>query len=203
MTWAALLLFTLVFAAACATPGPSTLALVGRVLGQGMRGTPWLCLGLVIGDLVWLLVAAKGAAALAEHVQPLIAAIKFGGAAYLLRLAWKFWTAAPARIDGNATVKGEGLRLLLTGLSIALGNPKTMLFYLALLPNLVDVAGLALPDLLVLVTTVTLVYTSILAGYAVLAARARGLIGSSRSLRHVNRASGALMAGTAVVIATR
>jgi threonine/homoserine/homoserine lactone efflux protein len=66
MTSASFFVFAAAFAVACATPGPSITALVARVLGRGPAGAGMLCVGLVIGDLVWLSCAAFGIAALAQ-----------------------------------------------------------------------------------------------------------------------------------------
>ncbi len=206
MSPSALLVFATALAVACATPGPSTTALVARVLAPGPGGAPMFCAGLVIGDLVWLLCAALGVATLAEQFQPLFLAIKYAGAGYLLWLAWKFWTApvAPAPASGaTPTIAGEGRRVLLTGLSIALGNPKTMLFYVALLPGMVGLGGLSARDLLALALVVVAVVGAVLAAYALLAVRARRFIRSPRALRRVHRGSGVLMAGAAGVIVTR
>ena len=84
-----LLVFAAVFSIACASPGPAIVALVARVIGKGVRGTPYFCLGLLLGDLVWLTCAVFGLVALAEVFHPLFVVIKYLGAAYLLYLGWK------------------------------------------------------------------------------------------------------------------
>jgi len=103
----------------------------------------------------------------------------------------------------EAPVRGEGLRLLLVGLAMALGNPKTMLFYMALLPTIVDLREVDVADLLSLTATVTVIYSLVLAGYVFLAARARDFIRSPRARKAVNRVSGGVMAGAAAAIALR
>lgn len=202
MSPGAAFLFATALAAACATPGPSTAALVARVLARGLRGASMLCLGLLLGDLFWLLCATFGVAALAQQFHALFVAIKFLGAAYLLYLAWKFWTAPAERVEARPA-GGDDTRLLPTGLTIALGNPKTMLFYLALLPCIVTLDGLSLRDLLVLVGVVILVVGTILAAYVLLAARMRRFVRSPVALRRINRGSAVLMGGAAGVIAMR
>ncbi len=93
MTLAGLALFIGVYAAAVASPGPGVAAVVARGLGRGLAGMPAFIAGFVVGDLVWFLAAALGLAAIAEAYAPLLTAIKYAGAAYLLYLAWKLWTA--------------------------------------------------------------------------------------------------------------
>lgn len=202
MSEAATFLFATALAAACATPGPTTTALVARVLARGRRGVALMCMGLLLGEVFWLLCATFGVAALAQQFHPVFVAIKYLGVAYLLYLAWKFWIA-PVAPGATAPASSDDDRPLLTGLSIALGNPKTMLFYVALLPSIVTLDGLPLRNLLLLVAIVIVVVGAVLAAYVLLAMRMRLLIRSPAVLRRVNRGSGALMAGAAAAIATR
>jgi threonine/homoserine/homoserine lactone efflux protein len=201
MSPAAGLLFTTMLAAAVAAPGPSSAALVARVLACGLRGVGRLCIGLLLGDLFWLLCALWGVAALAQHFGALFAAIRYAGVAYLLVLAWKLWRATPVAAT-SAGVR-ESPRLLLTGLALALGNPKTMLFYLALLPGIVSLDALSLYDALILAALVTVVVVSVLAAYALLAERLRRHLHSPVALRRINRGSALLMAAAAAGIAAR
>ena len=140
--------FGAVLFVACASPGPTIAALVARVLGRGIAGAPAFCLGLLISDIVWLTGAVLGLAVLAETFHTLFVALKYLGAGYLLYLAWKLWTASAGPVTA-APVKGEGRRLFFAGIAVGSGNPKTMLFYLALLPTLLPlqaIGGLGLPD---------------------------------------------------------
>lgn len=198
----ALLAFAVVLGIACASPGPTIAALVARVLGRGAAGAPSFCAGLLFSDIAWLTGAVLGLAVLAETVQPVFVVIKYVGAAYLLYLAWKLWRA-PASTVTAAPVPGEGIKLFLAGVTVGSGNPKTMLFYLALLPSVLPLETVTATDYLLLVATQCLVYGAILIGYVVLAARARRAFASSRLMRYVNRLTGAVMAGAAVAVATR
>lgn len=198
----ALLAFAVVLGIACASPGPTIAALVARVLGRGVAGAPAFCAGLLFSDMLWLTGAVLGLAVLAETVQPVFVAIKYLGAAYLLYLAWKLWRA-PAGAVTAAPVPGEGLRLFLAGIAVGSGNPKTMLFYLALLPSVLPLERIGIADYLALLAVQVAIYGGILLGYVVLAARARRAFASSRAMRYVNRLTGAVMAGAAVAVATR
>lgn len=201
----ALLVFIPVFAVAAASPGPTIAAIVARVVGRGLRGIGFFIAGLVIGDLVWLTLAIFGLAALAATFHLAFAAVKWGGAAYLAWLAYKLWTAparAPESIDAD-TPRGDGPALLAGGLAVSLGNPKTMVFYLALLPNVVDLAHVTTPTYLEFAGVIALLLPLILGAYALMAVRARRMLRNARAMRLVNRGVGAMMAGAAAVIATR
>jgi threonine/homoserine/homoserine lactone efflux protein len=203
MDLASLLVFATTYLAVVALPGPGVTALVARVLARGADGTPAFIAGFVGGALVWFTVAATGLAALAAAFAPLFVTIRYAGAAYLLYLAWKLWTA-PARpmeaIDASPDGKG---RLFLAGLAINLGNPKAIIFFLALLPAVVPVDTLTPLGLVELGALVAAIVTAVFTAYAAAAARARRLLTSSRTIRMVNRGSSIAMAGAAAAVAAR
>lgn len=195
------LLFAAVLAAAVATPGPSTTALVARVLGQGAADGWRLCLGLLLGELFWLAGALLGAGVLLAQFAALFTAIRYLGALYLLYLAWGLWRSA-ARAAAVAADSRRS-RPLLSGLALALGNPKTMLFYLALLPGIVSLDALTVTDALLLAAIAALVAGTVLLAHVLLAQRLRRHFDSRASLQRIHRGSALLMAGAAGGIALR
>ena len=137
MTFSALVLFAAVYCAAVATPGPGVAALVARVLGQGLKGVAPFIAGYFVGDMIWLTFAATGLAVVAKTFAGVFVAIKFAGAAYLLYLAWRMATA-PAAVEAAPTPATRGWRAFLASLSLTLGNPKVMVFFLSIMPLVVD-----------------------------------------------------------------
>jgi threonine/homoserine/homoserine lactone efflux protein len=202
MTLTSLLIFAAVYFAAVATPGPGIAALVARVLGQGLKGVAPFIAGYFVGDMVWLLMAVTGLAVVAKTFAGVFLAIKFAGAAYLLYLAWKMATA-PAAFGVTPPQASRGLRAFFASLSLTLGNPKVMVFFLSIMPLVVDVRTLTLVALLELGAVCGTVIFSTLALYALAADRARALLNSTRAVKFVHRAAGGLMAGAAVALATR
>ncbi len=202
MTFSALLLFAAVYCAAVATPGPGVAALIARVLGQGLKGVAPFIAGYFVADMVWLTFAATGLAVIAKTFAGVFVAIKFAGAAYLLYLAWRMATA-PAAVETAPTEATRGWRAFLSSLSLTLGNPKVMVFFLSIMPLVVDLRTLTIFALVELAVVCAIVIFSTLALYAFAANRARALLRSTRAMRFVNRAAGGLMAGAAVAVATR
>lgn len=204
VTLSGLSIFAAALAVAAFSPGPGIAAIVGRVLGRGRAGAFAFTAGIAMGDIVWLSAAVFGLAVLAQSFHGIFLAIRYIGAAYLLFLAYKMWTSPAASFEPKGEVARESrLRLFLGGLSLTLGNPKVMVFYLALLPNLVDlgrVDALAFAELAVVTLSVL---AAVFSFYILLALRARRLISSPKAVRLVNRGSGAIMAGAAVAIVTR
>jgi threonine/homoserine/homoserine lactone efflux protein len=204
MDLASLVLFALLVGAAMATPGPTMVALVARVLAGGRRGNLGFGAGLILGDVLWLGAAVFGVAALAAWLHEVMAVLRWVGAAYLAWLAVKLWTAPVAEPDGAAARPFERpWRAALGGLTLAISNPKTMMFYLALLPNLIDVTAVDAIAFAELVAVMSVVYSAVLAGYILCADRARRWFASRRAMRMVNRGCAALMAGAAAAVASR
>lgn len=194
--------FAMVLLVAVISPGPAVAAIIARVMARGTDGIAAFCAGLVIGDLIWLCCAMFGLAALAALFQPVFLIVKYCGAAYLLYLAWKLWTGAGAPVSAEP-VRGQGRQLFGAALLLSMGNPKVMLFYLALLPTLIDLTQLTMTDMVELAGIVALVVSVVLAGYVMLAAQARRLFTNPRAVQTVNRTAGIGMAGAAAAIIAR
>jgi len=124
-----LLVFAAAYLAVLLLPGPGVTALVARVLAWGTHGLPAFIAGFVVGAVLWFTIAATGLAVLASSFATIFVAIRYAGAAYLLYLAWKFWTAPARPMDVSQTTPDERGRLFLTGLAINLGNPKVIVFF--------------------------------------------------------------------------
>lgn len=204
MDLAGLLVFASTLFIAAASPGPGIAAVVARVLGRGTKGALAFGAGLAIGDVVWLTFAIVGLAALAQTFHEVFLVIKWIGAAYLLYIAYKLWTAPAAAQAVEAEAKAEHpARLFLGGLAVTMGNPKVMVFYLALLPTIIDLTRVTLLGYAELVLATLIVLAVVIGAYIVLASRARRLFTSPRAVRILNRTTGTVMAGAAAAVATR
>ena len=84
-----------------------------------------------------------------------------------------------------------------------LANPKTAIFFLALLPTVVRLEELTVFGFLEIVGAISVGLPLVLGGYVFLAARARRMFKSERAVRTINRSTGAAMACAAVAVATR
>ena len=204
MTLAGFIAYSGALAIAAAIPGPGVTALVARALGSGFRAALVMSLGLVVGDLLYLTAVVLGLAFMAQTFGTVFLVVKWLGVAYLCYLAWSFWHGGLSAAGVEARKGRGGLAAsFFAGLTVTLGNPKTMMFYLALTPTLVDLASITLADYLILAGLTVLVLLVVLVPYLVLAAKARGLFQAPRALRTLNRTAAGFMAGAAGVIATR
>jgi threonine/homoserine/homoserine lactone efflux protein len=202
MTLTNLLVFALALLLAAGSPGPSIAALVARVLTHGLREVLPFLAAMWLGEVLWLGCALAGLAVLARTFGVVFVAIKLIGVAYLLYLAWKMWFAPTQAATGAMPPTRSAWRLFGTGLAITLGNPKIMVFYLALLPTIVDLDRIGAAAWMEL-TAVTLgVLISVDLGWSLLAVRARRLLASPKAVRIANRTSATMLAGAAAMIAT-
>jgi threonine/homoserine/homoserine lactone efflux protein len=203
MTLTGFATYSAALALAVAVPGPGIVAMVARGLGSGFRATLPMAIGIALGDLVYLTAAVLGLAFIAQTFGLMFMAFKYAGAAYLAYLAWKFWTSGVG-IDKVEARKSEGpAASFLSGLMVTLGNPKVMVFYLALLPAIVDLSIVTFRDYAALLVLTTLILFAILLPYLALATRTRALLQTPRALRRISRTAAFFLGGAALAIAAR
>jgi len=197
----------LVFAGAlflnAGSPGPSIAVLVTQVLTRGAATVVPFVAAMWIGEAAWLAAALAGLSVLAERLHLVFVVIKWAGLAYLVLLAVRMWRAPVATADAGSAPSGGALARFGSGLALTLGNPKIMVFYVALLPALIDIDRVGLADWAALTAVQLAVMAACDLGWIALAARVRGLFRSPRALRLANRMSAVAMGGAAAVIATR
>lgn len=190
-----------------ATPGPGIAATLARALGRGFWPCVPLVMGMVIGDVIFLLAAVYGLNALATEAGGVFAVLKWVGAAYLIYLGIRLWLAAPVPVDTEAAPKlgkAESPAVVFgTGVLISLSNPKVILFYGSVLASLIDVAALSDADKWLLAgLTLVAVPVPVLA-YAAAASRARRLFTKPENVRRLNRVAGTTLVGAGAALAAR
>jgi threonine/homoserine/homoserine lactone efflux protein len=201
MTLTNLLVFALALTVAAGSPGPSIAALIARVLTNGLRDVLPFLAAMWLGEALWLSCAVAGLAVVARTFGVVFLAIKLIGVAYLLYLAWKMWFAATDVSKSELPSGQSAYRMFGAGLMVALGNPKIMVFYLALLPTIVDLSHVSGTAWLELTAVTLFVLVSVDLAWALLAVRARRMLTSRRAVKIANRTSATMMAGAAAVIA--
>lgn len=185
---------------AAAIPGPGMTALVARsVSGGAVTGFTMLA-GLILGDVIYLSIAVFGLAVIAHTYTSVFTLINWAASLYLCMLAWQFWCHKPQAItnDQKAT-KRELASAWLSGLTITLGNPKTVAFYLAILPLVISLDNVSLQMWGgVLVPLTVFVLLSVGAIFILAALRIRHLLISEKAQRLLFRSAGSIMMLAAV-----
>lgn len=155
-----------------------------------------------LGEVVWLGIAVAGLAALAEAYYLAFQILKWCGVAYLLVLAWQMWFS-PVDVEPKRIESRGGWRMFVAGLLVTFGNPKIMVFYVALLPTLLDMQRVNLGGWASLTLVTILVLAMIDIAYVVLAHRARTFLTHPERVKWVNRTCAGVMTGAAGLIAAR
>jgi len=188
-----------------ASPGPGVFATVARALASGFKHSAVVVVvvGIVIGDLVFLLFAIYGLSTIAGNLHGLFLVIKYLGAAYLIYLGVKLWREEPENKKITGVEELSWRANFSTGLFITLGNPKVVLFYIGFLPTFVDLTRLSNADVVAIASVVTFVLGATLLTYGYAASRTRTLFESRDSQRILNRSAGGLMVTTGSVLAMK
>ncbi len=205
MTFASALALAAAVFLLAVSPGPGMLAVLARAMGSGFKSSLGVIAGIVLGDLIFLLLAIFGLAMLAKALGGFFTIVRILGGLYLVWLGVKLWKSPPFP-DERAT-RREPSRILgnfTTGLGIALSNPKVIIFYGSFLPSFLDLHSLTWAEVAVTALIVASIVTAVLGGYALAASRARHLFSSPRAVQRLNRTAGATMvaAGGAVISTT-
>ena len=203
MTLSALVIFAVAEFFFAITPGPSSAALITRVIYRGWRSVLPFLLAMWLGEIIWLTCAVAGLSYIAQTFYWAFNAIKYLGAAYLLYLAYKMWTAPVDTRDAAMPAAEKPFRMFFTGLAISVGNPKIMIFYMAFLPSIIDLAKVT--PFIWMELTLTLGF-ALMAGdllWVLLASQARRWLKSPRAMKIANRTSATVMTGAAAAIATQ
>ena len=201
----ALAFFSLAIVLALA-PGPDNLFVLMISAAEGRRAGFAVVAGLMVGVLGHTLAVALGLAALFAASATAFTVLKLAGAAYLLYLAWGAWRA-PASLGapGEPAQRAQAWpRLVARGVVMNLTNPKVLLFFLALLPQLVKPDQGSVAGQIVALGALFIVAGSLVFGAIVLAAGAlrERLARSARAQRLLNRSAAVVFAGLALRLAT-
>lgn len=204
MTFAGILVFATVYFVAVASPGPGVALVVARSLGRGLDRAGWFILGFLAGDYVLFVLAAGGLAVVAQSFENAFAVLRYAGAAYLCYMAYKIWRAPVRAIEAEADSSRETpFRAFMSSFLLTLGNPKTIVFFVSIMPLAVDLTAMTPLVFAELSAIIAIVLPLVLGGYALAADRARRVFRSERALTAINRTTAGVMAGAAVAIAAR
>lgn len=183
-------------------PGPTILLVVSYALGQGWRTAMPMAAGVALGDFTAMTLSMLGIGALLAASATVFTIVKWLGAAYLIWLGIKLFRSGTslqteAREAEISPFKMLGHAWLVTSL-----NPKSITFFVAFLPQFINVHGDFWSQMLIFETTFLILSFSNAFLYAFAAHKARSLFKSPRILRAFNRTGGTLLIGAGVATAT-
>jgi len=184
------------------TPGPVWVALIARAMSGGFASAAPLALGVVVGDVIWPLVAILGVSWLVDQFEGFMAVLRWVAVGMFLLMGIGLLRHAGAALGSDSRLTRPGMWAgFLAGLAVIMANPKAVLFYMGVLPGFFDLSAVIWIDIAVICClsfVVPLVGNLILAFFV---GRARALLKSPEAVRRLNVVSGWLLIGVAVVIA--
>jgi threonine/homoserine/homoserine lactone efflux protein len=186
------------------TPGPGVFAIIARALVKGARACFMLALGMTVSDILYLVAACFGLAAIAEHWSEGFTIVRVLGAIYLVYLGWKMWNA-PLELASEEVIasKTDASLSFLQGFMISASNPKVILFYIAFLPTFMDLEALSNGDIaLASLLTLIALMTGLMA-IANFASQARRWFQSQAAQKRLNRSAGSIMVAAGAYLISR
>ena len=192
------LIYFSLYAIAVAIPGPGILAIVARALGNGFSATIPAVAGNTLGDLILMSLSAFGLAVVAREMGSLFLGVKLAGAAYLIWLGYRYWTAPVADLQLVPSKAHQGF---IAQLMLTLGNPKGLVFFLALMPSVIDLNRLNPAGYAQLCTVTLILIPAIELAYAALASQVRAFLAGATARKRLNKGAAAVMIGAGIGVA--
>jgi threonine/homoserine/homoserine lactone efflux protein len=195
----------LAFAAASAVmlaiPGPTILLVISYALGHGRRTAGATVAGVALGDFTAMTASMLGLGALLAASAAVFTVLKWVGAAYLVWLGIKLWRAPVSAAEGAAPVAEKPGRIFAHAYVVTALNPKSIVFFVAFLPQFLDLSRPVLPQMAIFEATFLVLATLNALAYALLASAARKTIRRPAVQRAVNRTGGSLLIGAGLLTA--
>lgn len=202
MTFETLLIFAGFLTVACIIPGPGVITLLSRTLGSGWAAGMAFLIGITLGDLIFVTLAFLGMAALAESMGDLFQWIKWAGAAFLVYMAYQLITSKGESFDFQKDrSKSSAVVDVTSGLLLTLGNPKPLIFYAAIMPQVIDVTKITYAEFSMVLATVVFVLFAVCCTYIWIATKAARFFSDQKMQKRLSQGSGAVLLGTATWVA--
>ena len=198
-----LALFTAAEAAMSLSPGPAVMMVVACGIARGWRMSLFATLGILSGNAIYFGLSATGLGGLIAASPKVFMALKYAGAAYLVYLGMSAITGKPSPISiarPHGAVE-SGTRIFKTALTLQLSNPKTLLTFIAILPQFIDTKVPIGWQMLVLALCSMIPEFFILLGYGMLASKASHWATQEKYALITERIAGTLVLSAGILVA--
>ena len=183
------------------TPGPVWVALMARAMSGGFRAAWPLALGVVIGDVMWSLLAILGVSWIVSQYAGFLDLMRYVASVTFLFMGYMVIRNADKSIASDSRLTRPGVIAgFVAGLAVIIGNPKAILFYMGMLPGFFDLSQLNVADIVAigaLSAIVPLIGNLIMGAFI---GKVRALLTSPRALKRMNLTAGWLLVAVGVVI---
>ena len=183
-------------------PGPTVMLVVSQALTSGKRSVIPLAAGVGLGDLIAMTLSFVGLGAVLATSAVLFSVLKWAGAIYLVYLGVKIFRA-PVSAMGNETavLPSSGRAQFLSAFLTTTLNPKSIIFFVAFVPQFVSAHAPLVPQFLILGSTFLAMGMLNAAAYASFAGKLRGLLQTPKAVKRFNRAGGSVLVGAGILTA--
>ncbi|WP_417258413.1 LysE family translocator [Celeribacter sp.] len=183
------------------TPGPVWVAMLARSMSGGFSSAAPLALGVVVGDVLWPLLAILGVTWIVSEFAAFLTVMRWIAVIMFLVMGTLLIRHADKKISSDSRLTRPGMAAgFLAGLAVIISNPKAILFYMGLLPGFFDLSALTKPDIVAICfvsAVVPLMGNLIIAAFV---GKVRGWLNSPDGIRRMNRTAGILLVLVAFVI---
>ena len=200
MSIEAWLTFCVTFFVLALNPGPAVLLVVSHGLRTDLRSALLAGVGIATTNAVYFLFTAFGLSALLLASATLFEIIRWGGVAYLLYIGIQMIRSGQqAALQRSAPASTR--RAFAQGLVLQAGNPLTIAFFTAFVPQFMDAASNPHLQFLILGASTVFIELIALSSYALVSHRGGQLFSSERAIRIQRRVSGSLLIASALGLA--
>lgn len=180
-----------------ALPSASVALVIARSATLGVADGIAVTTGIILGDLVFIVLAIFGLSVVAELMGSLFMVVKYLGATYLLWLGYTLITSkSTTTIKINKTIKKQNLvTSFLSGFMLTLGDIKAIIFYASLFPVFINLSTLQVSDVLVIISVTVISLGSVKTLYAFSAAKVVSFSRSNKFDNVARKTVGSFMLG--------
>ena len=182
-------------------PGPTVLLVISYALGHGRKSAGAVVTGVALGDLTAMTASMLGLGALLAASATVFTALRLIGGAYLIYLGVKLWRAPVGMAISKETASRGSRGMLAHAYAVTALNPKSILFFVAFVPQFLEATKPLTPQIIILEATFVTLATLTATTYALLASAARSGIRNRGVQRVINRTGGGLLIGAGIFAA--
>jgi len=197
-------LYAFALAVLVLTPGPVVVATIAKTLTSGWRSAMPLAAGVSLVDVLWPILAILGLSALVQANADILQIMRYVGGAILIWMGWRLIVGSKQALETDpdpSLMRRTAWQSFMAGVLVNLGNPKSIVFFIGILPNLFDMTALTWIDISIILFMSALVPFLGNVVWAAVAHSARQFLKSAKAVRRVNQASGGALAGAGAFIA--
>jgi threonine/homoserine/homoserine lactone efflux protein len=183
------------------TPGPVWVALTARALSGGFRSAWPLAVGVSLGDFLWPLLAILGVTWIVDQYSGVMFGLKLFAAFLFVLMGFFILRDINRTISADGRLTKPGLLAGFTaGVAVIIGNPKAIVFYMAILPGFFDLRHVTVGDIAVIIAISMTVPLMGNLALSLVISRMRAGLTEPRILRRINLVAGCLLIFVGLVI---